>query len=101
MSWLIGIMQLVLHLWLCEEETHILGAFTFAPRRDSIDATHYPVFHQMEGVCLFTKEQAEAAGCTMEELAEKELKKTLEGLAKHLFGEYPTLAMAVIILVVL
>jgi len=56
-------------------------------RRDSIDATHYPVFHQMEGVCLFTKEQAEAAGCTMEELAEKELKKTLEGLAKHLFGD--------------
>ncbi len=22
-------------------------------RRDSVDATHYPVFHQLEGVCIF------------------------------------------------
>ncbi len=43
----------------------------------------------MEGVCLFSKEEAEAAGCTMEELAERELKKTLEGLAQHLFGDRP------------
>ena len=26
-------------------------------RRDAIDATHYPVFHQMEGVSLFTSEE--------------------------------------------
>ncbi len=25
-------------------------------RRDSIDATHYPVFHQMEGVRVFNPE---------------------------------------------
>ena len=26
-------------------------------RRDEIDATHYPVFHQMEGVRLFTNHE--------------------------------------------
>lgn len=26
-------------------------------RRDEIDASHYPVFHQMEGVRLFSKQQ--------------------------------------------
>lgn len=57
-------------------------------RRDSIDATHYPVFHQMEGVRVFTKEQWEAEGyADGTELCEKELKATLEGLAARLFGE--------------
>lgn len=56
-------------------------------RRDSIDATHYPVFHQMEGVCVFTKEEWEAAGYEDgTKLCEDELKRTLEGLARHLFG---------------
>jgi phenylalanyl-tRNA synthetase alpha chain len=31
-------------------------------RRDSIDATHFPVFHQMEGVRVFEPEEWEAAG---------------------------------------
>ena len=26
-------------------------------RRDTIDATHYPVFHQLEGVRLFTPDE--------------------------------------------
>ena len=26
-------------------------------RRDTIDRSHYPVFHQMEGVCLFTRDE--------------------------------------------
>ena len=26
-------------------------------RRDNIDRSHYPTFHQMEGVCLFTKDE--------------------------------------------
>mmetsp|Transcript_2105 Transcript_2105/g.7522 ORF Transcript_2105/g.7522 Transcript_2105/m.7522 type:complete len:453 (+) Transcript_2105:172-1530(+) len=56
-------------------------------RRDSIDATHYPVFHQMEGFRVFEPAEWEAAGCTAVELAERELKKTLEGLARHLFGD--------------
>jgi hypothetical protein len=42
----------------------------------------------MEGVCLFSAEEAAAAGCTQAELAEKELKRVLEGLAKTLFGNY-------------
>jgi phenylalanyl-tRNA synthetase alpha chain len=33
-------------------------------RRDTIDATHYPAFHQMEGVRVFEKEEWQAAGCT-------------------------------------
>lgn len=28
-------------------------------RRDSIDSTHYPVFHQMEGVRVFTDEEVQ------------------------------------------
>ena len=34
-------------------------------RRDSIDATHYPVFHQMEGVRVFNPDewQVRCEGC--------------------------------------
>ncbi|KAL4523153.1 hypothetical protein Ndes2526A_g07856 [Nannochloris sp. 'desiccata'] len=57
-------------------------------RRDSIDATHYPVFHQMEGVRVFTEEEWKAAGASDgTAYCEKELKAALEGLAQHLFGE--------------
>ncbi|PSC68201.1 phenylalanine-tRNA chloroplastic mitochondrial [Micractinium conductrix] len=54
-------------------------------RRDSIDATHYPVFHQMEGVRVFSA--ADWAGQEPTAYAETELKRTLEGLAQHLFGK--------------
>lgn len=107
-------------------------------RRDSIDATHYPVFHQMEGVRVFNPADwqvravvapgraawagwvaaslgvdlsgvllfgsvvscrrpplhccldpcsPQAAGMDATQFAEAELKRTLEGLAQHLFGE--------------
>lgn len=56
-------------------------------RRDSIDATHFPVFHQMEGVRVFSKEETSKSDLTPHELASQELKNTLEGLARHLFGE--------------
>jgi len=62
-------------------------------RRDEIDASHFPVFHQMEGVKLFdpslvggemTREEWLASpGC---ELVAADLKKTLEGMCDHLFG---------------
>jgi len=64
-------------------------------RRDEIDATHFPVFHQMEGVKLFdpalvgdpttmTREEWLASpGC---ELIAADLKKTLEGMCDELFG---------------
>eukprot|EP00195_Chlamydomonas_chlamydogama_P006564 CAMPEP_0202903190 /NCGR_PEP_ID=MMETSP1392-20130828/22407_1 /ASSEMBLY_ACC=CAM_ASM_000868 /TAXON_ID=225041 /ORGANISM="Chlamydomonas chlamydogama, Strain SAG 11-48b" /LENGTH=425 /DNA_ID=CAMNT_0049590225 /DNA_START=134 /DNA_END=1411 /DNA_ORIENTATION=+ len=56
-------------------------------RRDSIDATHYPVFHQMEGVRVFKEEEWTASGMSATDFAAKELKDSLEGLAKHLFGD--------------
>ena len=50
-------------------------------RRDEIDSSHYPVFHQMEGVRIF------AGGRKCE--AEEDLKEILSGLARHLFGDVP------------
>ena len=62
-------------------------------RRDEIDATHFPAFHQMEGLKLFdpalvggemTREEWLASpGC---QLIADDLKKTLEGLCDELFG---------------
>jgi len=62
-------------------------------RRDEIDATHFPAFHQMEGLKLFdpalvggemTREEwLESPGC---KLIADDLKKTLEGLCDELFG---------------
>merc|ERR1712194_455760 len=48
-------------------------------RRDEIDASHYPCFHQSEGVRLFATSEV-----TPEEVL-ADLKQTLEGLAAHLF----------------
>lgn len=81
-------------------------------RRDEIDRTHYPVFHQVDAVRLRTKDQIfhkdedlnlfeegnntaftgsqEKQAChTLEavKLLEYELKNTLSGLAKELFGK--------------
>jgi len=59
------------------------------PRRDEIDSSHYPVFHQMEGVKMFNED--ELFGCDSDDdvirLVEQDLKKGLEGLAKELFGD--------------
>eukprot|EP00798_Chlamydomonas_sp_ICE-L_P018591 gene18591-25103_t len=54
-------------------------------RRDSIDATHYPVFHQMEGVRIFTEADWKDQDPT--EFCANELKASLESLAKTLFGD--------------
>jgi phenylalanyl-tRNA synthetase alpha chain len=60
-------------------------------RRDEIDSSHYPVFHQMEGVKIFPKGDPVFQGLkTQEEInayIEKDLKTILSGLASHLFGE--------------
>ncbi|XP_038883400.1 phenylalanine--tRNA ligase, chloroplastic/mitochondrial [Benincasa hispida] len=55
-------------------------------RRDSIDSTHYPVFHQMEAVRVFSLNDWEASGTDGTSYAADDLKKCLEGLARHLFG---------------
>ncbi|OWM65899.1 hypothetical protein CDL15_Pgr015324 [Punica granatum] len=55
-------------------------------RRDSIDSTHYPVFHQMEGVRVFRPIDWESSGKDGTTYAAEDLKKCLEGLARHLFG---------------
>jgi len=65
-------------------------------RRDEIDSSHYPAFHQLEGVRLFPKEDMAGAdgleGEAWTSSAEcasisEDLKTTLEGLMDHLFGE--------------
>jgi phenylalanyl-tRNA synthetase alpha chain len=48
-------------------------------RRDEIDASHFPVFHQMDGGRVFP------LGVSARE-AEEDLKGTLEGLMQKLFG---------------
>eukprot|EP01128_Nolandella_sp_AFSM9_P008014 TRINITY_DN4599_c0_g1_i1.p1 TRINITY_DN4599_c0_g1~~TRINITY_DN4599_c0_g1_i1.p1 ORF type:complete len:449 (-),score=95.13 TRINITY_DN4599_c0_g1_i1:152-1477(-) len=58
-------------------------------RRDTIDATHYPAFHQMEGLHLFSEEDLEPYVTEEEKVAfvVKDMKLTLEGMAKTLFGD--------------
>jgi phenylalanyl-tRNA synthetase alpha chain len=50
-------------------------------RRDDIDKSHYPIFHQMEGVKVFDTNVTTCSDVVLEDL-----QHTLEGLAKHLFG---------------
>uniref|UniRef100_A0A7N6A1M7 phenylalanine--tRNA ligase n=1 Tax=Anabas testudineus TaxID=64144 RepID=A0A7N6A1M7_ANATE len=91
-----------------------LDAFLLAGdvyRRDEIDTSHYPVFHQMEGVRLFsnhelfskvrngedlslferggrrTPEKQETHTLEAVKLVEFDLKQTLTRLVTHLFGE--------------
>ncbi|XP_069047141.1 phenylalanine--tRNA ligase, mitochondrial isoform X3 [Lepisosteus oculatus] len=79
-------------------------------RRDEIDASHYPIFHQMEGVRLFsnhelfasvvdgehlhlfekgprTPEKQDTHTLEAVKLVEFNLKETLRKLITHLFGE--------------
>ncbi|GBE60832.1 phenylalanine-tRNA ligase [Babesia ovata] len=62
-------------------------------RRDSIDAKHYPVFHQLDGFRLFTREELEnlrhdsgIEGATLsdEQLIMDNLRCTLQSLVKYL-----------------
>lgn len=51
-------------------------------RRDTVDITHFPVFHQMEGVRIFEKHPQIDV-----DFAVKDLKDALEGMVKALFGD--------------
>jgi len=48
-------------------------------RKDEIDATHYPVFHQMEGVKVFEDDDLMTV--------ENDLKEGLEGMVRAVFGD--------------
>lgn len=61
-------------------------------RRDTIDATHYPVFHQMEGVKIYGPDAAAALvpGASREAAVEAcvaDLKGDLEGMVRAIFGD--------------
>lgn len=67
-------------------------------RRDSIDATHYPIFHQIDGVRVYEYENLiehakniyKTNNLTQEmlnDLVRDDLKHILENLNKHIFGE--------------
>jgi len=52
-------------------------------RRDEINHTHYPAFHQLEGVRLFTIDELGTSDITKaKKLVEQDLKSVLVGLAK-------------------
>ncbi|BAM39883.1 phenylalanyl-tRNA synthetase [Theileria orientalis strain Shintoku] len=62
-------------------------------RRDEIDAQHYPVFHQMDGYLLFSREDVEALrkleeykGFGDSEVILRHLKRTLESLVSYMYG---------------
>eukprot|EP00554_Chaetoceros_debilis_P002042 CAMPEP_0194082346 /NCGR_PEP_ID=MMETSP0149-20130528/7885_1 /TAXON_ID=122233 /ORGANISM="Chaetoceros debilis, Strain MM31A-1" /LENGTH=463 /DNA_ID=CAMNT_0038764483 /DNA_START=140 /DNA_END=1531 /DNA_ORIENTATION=+ len=70
-------------------------------RRDEIDASHYPIFHQMEGVRMFNDDDfaslmftsnsdGDVKNLTEEEkfkIVENDLKNGLEGMVRELFGD--------------
>lgn len=51
-------------------------------RRDTVDVTHFPVFHQMEGVRIFPKHPM-----INEDFVVQDLKEALEGMVRALFGD--------------
>ena len=58
-------------------------------RRDEVDSSHYPVFHQMEGVRLYPNEHWDPS-LTLDErkaIVADDLKDLLSGLTRHLFGQ--------------
>ena len=58
-------------------------------RRDEIDSSHYPIFHQTEGVKIFTKDELLEASNQDERLAlvVTDLKDGLECMTRSLFGD--------------
>ena len=54
----------------------------------SIDKTHYPAFHQMEGVRVLNFDDIGATSIEhAKKIAEIDLKQTLEGLSKYIFSK--------------
>ncbi|KAL6059548.1 phenylalanine--tRNA ligase [Balamuthia mandrillaris] len=55
-------------------------------RRDTIDRTHSPVFHQMEGVRVFEPHQLSLNEEANLQLVEQDMKSKLEGMVRSIFG---------------
>jgi len=55
-------------------------------RRDEIDATHFPTFHQVDGVRVWRRAELQGLDASPEEWVMRDLKRTLSGLATTLFG---------------
>ena len=53
-------------------------------RRDTVDRTHYPVFHQTEGLRIF---EQWGDGEHASKKVEADMKETLDGLVRALFGD--------------
>eukprot|EP01138_Halocafeteria_seosinensis_P012107 gb/GECG01012375.1/.p1 GENE.gb/GECG01012375.1/~~gb/GECG01012375.1/.p1 ORF type:complete len:453 (+),score=55.83 gb/GECG01012375.1/:1-1359(+) len=58
-------------------------------RRDEIDSSHYPVFHQMEGVRVFTPEEIspDLGATEKHRIVVQDLKEHLEGMIRKIFGD--------------
>ena len=59
-------------------------------RKDTVDKTHYPAFHQMEGVRVFKDLNGTFGTENVDEvklLVQRDLKNVLENLARHIFGD--------------
>jgi len=60
-------------------------------RRDEIDATHYPVFHQVDGVRVWRPDELPASvrgdAAATSAFVMADLQSTLEGMVKRIFGE--------------
>ncbi len=60
-------------------------------RRDEIDSSHYPVFHQMEGVKIFDPSELPSPSNPSSdesiEYVQQDLKMHLEGMVKAIFGD--------------
>jgi hypothetical protein len=61
-------------------------------RRDEIDVTHFPVFHQMEGVRVFDAQELALLSRDLNadhvQAVGADLKTALSGLARRLFGDH-------------
>ncbi|KAF0727933.1 hypothetical protein AaE_009489 [Aphanomyces astaci] len=56
-------------------------------RRDEIDASHYPVFHQMEGLRFFPELSQAVPYDDRVAIVQEHLKSTLEGMVESIFGK--------------
>jgi len=57
-------------------------------RKDTVDRTHYPAFHQMEGVRIYPFDKIGATEVKhAKELCKRDLQQVLENLARECFGD--------------